>query len=119
MTSFRKFGPLSVRPHKRGGVETGRWYVDVPASLTSTGKRVRQFFDSRRKAHEIAKQAARELQARMLGISAPRQRSGLGFAQAVEHWAADEELRVRTRKKRRISFETDKARLKSAIDYFR
>lgn len=119
MSNSRKIGPLRIRPHKRDGVETGKWYVDVPASMTSTGKRVRRFFDNRRTASEIAKEVARELRLRSLGVPSEPQRSGLSFAQAVELWAADEDLRVRTRKKRQISLDTDRARLKSAIEYFR
>lgn len=118
MTKSRKFGPIRVRAHKRNGVETGKWYVDVPASLTSNGKRRRRFFDNCKTAREIARRLSRDLDLRVFGLSRPSQVVGLTFRQAAGLWAADEDLRIRTRKKRQISLDTDQARLKAAIAFF-
>lgn len=116
MTTSRKIGPIRVRPHKRGGHATGKFYIDIPSSITGSGKRIRKFFDSVKQANEAAKMLAHELQSRSLGLS-PLQRAGMTFAAAVEGWREDEQRRVATRKKRTISLETDGYRLKAAIDY--
>jgi integrase len=118
MSMSRKIGPMRVCPFKRGGLETGKWYLDIPASLTSTGKRTRRFFDNQRKAFDIATRLARELEMRAYGLDATFRPSGLSFSQAVDQWKVDEEARVRTRKKRQISLDTDAARLKSAVGFF-
>ena len=39
MNKSRKVGPLRVRPHIRNGVPTGKWFLDIPASITGTGNR--------------------------------------------------------------------------------
>jgi integrase len=117
MTASRKVGPVRLRAHKRHGAETGKWFVDVPASLTASGKRVRQLFENRREASEVAKRLRRELEAQALGL-ANRRQSGLTFARASELWEVNETSRVDTLKKRAISLETDKARLKSALALF-
>ncbi len=117
MSASPKVGPIRIRAHTRAGAETGKWFVDVPASLTSTGKRVRQLFDNQREASEVAKRLRRELEAQAAGLTNRRQ-SGLTFARAAELWQIDEAARVETLKKRAISLDTDKARLKSALSFF-
>src|SRR3954452_4138694 len=117
MSATRKFGPIRVRPHVVGGTETGKWFVDVPASLTASGKRKRPLFDNYREASETAKRLWRELEAQALGITS-RSRTGLSFIRAVELWETSETTRVDTLKKWAVSLETDKARLKSAVTFF-
>ena len=117
MSASRKIGPVRIRAHKRDGVETGKWHVDVPASLTASGRRMRPLFDSFKEASEVAKRLRRELETQTLGL-ASRTQSGLTFTRAAEMWEEAETHRVDTLKKRAISLETDKARLKSALAFF-
>jgi integrase len=117
MSASRKIGPVRIRPHTRDGSETGKWFVDIPASLTATRKRVRSLFDNQREAAEAAKRLRRELEARLMGLSDHRP-SGVSFARAAEFWELAEAGRVSTLKKRKVSLDTDIARLKSALAFF-
>jgi len=116
MTTSRKIGPIRVRPEIRGGRETGKFYIDIPRSVTGSRKRIRKFFDNVNQAKSAAKMLADELRPKPPGLS-PLQRSGVTFGEAVKGWREDEQRRVATRKKRTISLETDNYRLKAAIDY--
>ena len=118
MSNSRKVGPFRVRPHIRDGVPTGKWFVDIPASLTGSGKRKRKLFDNQRTALEVARQLNRRIDP-MSGRLVPQERtSGLRFSELVGLWQADEELRVKTRKKRASTFRTDCNRLKALMAFF-
>ena len=113
MTKSRTVGPVRVRPHVRDGVETGKWFVDVPASLTGDGKRKRKLFDNRKRATEVARELGRRLDP-VTGKPRPRsQMSGLTFGETAALWEEDEKLRVQTLKKRQSTLDADLYRLRS------
>ena len=68
MNKSRKVGPLRVRPHIRNGVPTGKWFLDIPASVTGTGHRKRKLFDNQRMALEVARRLRQELESRALRL---------------------------------------------------
>ncbi len=118
MSKSRKIGPVTIRPHVRDGTETGRWVVDVPASLTGNGKRTRRFLDNRRQAIEVARELNRRLEAAALPTRAPAEPTGPVLPEAIEGWLHEQELRVETLKKRRSTLGTDGYRLRSIARYF-
>jgi integrase len=118
MSNTLKIGPLRVRPHIRNGVETGKWFLDIPASLTSNGQRKRKLFDNRIQALNVARELERKMRLRSLGYVEGPARSNILFREAAIQWEENEWARVRTLKKRAISLETDLFRLKSLIAYF-
>ena len=117
MSTSRKVGPLRVRPHIRHGVPTGKWFVDIPASLTGTGQRKRKLFDNQRTALEVARYLRHRLDPYTGEGLLERRKSGLLFCEAVERWRENEELRVATLKKRASTLETDLHRLKPLIAF--
>ena len=118
MTKSLKVGPIRVRPHIRIGIETGKWFVDIPGRLTGNGQRKRKLFDNRRKALEAARQLKRGLELRSFGFVEVTRNSGLMLHEAAARWVEHEESRVRTLKKRRISLETDLNRLQHLNQFF-
>ena len=82
MNKSRKVGPLRVRAHLRNGVRTGKWFVDIPASLTGNGRRKRKLFDNQKSALEVARWLRRSFERRALGLDAPP-RSGIFLKEAV------------------------------------
>jgi integrase len=115
--SRRKIGQLVVRQHIRGGVPTGKWYVDIPAKLTSNRRRHRRFFDNQRQAIEIAREVSRRLS--IAGIPAARTAfPNVQFSDAAVRWCDSQTLRVRTGKKRAGSLRADRHRLKPLLAYF-
>ncbi len=54
MSKSRAVGPFRVRPQVINGGETGKWFVDIPASLTGTGKRKRKLFGNCKSALAVA-----------------------------------------------------------------
>ena len=117
MTKTRKIGPIRVRPHIRNGMPTGRWVVDIPASVTGYGQRKRKLFDNQRTALEIARRLKRELELRAFGETTTR-RSGVLLHEAVEWWLEAQAARVRTLKIRSISLKGDRYRLKTLLAFF-
>ncbi|MBI4184170.1 MAG: site-specific integrase [Proteobacteria bacterium] len=111
MTTSRKLGPLRVRPHIRNGMATGKWFVDIPASLTGNGRRKRKLFDNQRTALEMARALRRRLDP--VAGSVDTRRCGVRFQEVIERWRADETLRVATLKKRASTLTTDLYRLRS------
>ena len=118
MSKSRKVGPVRVRPHVRDGKPTGRWFVDIPASVTGNGHRKRRLYESQR----IALQVARELKRRCDPLTGQYalsvRRCGVLFREAVEGWRVDENLRVDTLKKRASTLTTDLYRLKALVAFF-
>lgn len=118
MSKSRKFGPVTIRPHIRNGTDTGRWVVDVPASLTGNGKRTRRFLDSRRQAMDVARELRRRLDETSVAAPAPAEPAGPGLLEAIAGWLRDQELRVQTLKKRASTLVTDRHRLGSISRHF-
>ena len=61
MTTSRGIRPFRVRPHLGNGEETGRYFVDVPASVEGAGERIRKLFDNQRTALAVARELKRRL----------------------------------------------------------
>ena len=94
-------------------------FVDVPASLTSNGKCKRKLFDSQKRALEVARELYKSIDP-VTGMLRVRQRpSGIAIEEAVEKWLANEQLRVKTLKKRENTLYIDRCRLKSAKVFFK
>jgi hypothetical protein len=99
-------------------METGQWFLDIPASMTGNGRRKRRLYRTREEAVAVA----RGLKSRIDPVSgqlipqAPK--SGLSFRDATALWCEDEELRVQTLKKRASTLEADLHRLKSLCTFF-
>ncbi len=115
MSTSHKVGALRVRPKIRDQKPTGKYIVDIPASLTQTGKRTRKLFDNRRTALTVAQ----ELNRRSKSFAGPQTspKAGLLFRAAAKDWYEHEKLRVATLKKRRASLTTDEFRLRSLIRF--
>lgn len=116
MTATRKVGPIRVRPHIREGMPTGKWSVDIPASLTGTGRRKRKLFDNQRMALEVAKTLRGRLDP-LSGVTGPR-RCGVRLREAIERWQENEALRVATHKKRASTLEIDMYRTRVLVSFF-
>ena len=117
MSNSRKVGPLRVRRHVRDGTPTGKWFVDIPASLTGSGRRRRKLFDNQRIALEVARELKRRLDPRTGGLMDRTSKSGVLFREAAANWCEDEVLRVETLKKRASTLETDRHRLKALCSF--
>lgn len=116
MSKAFNIGPCRAYPHVRDGDPTGKWMVAVPATLG--GKRVRKLFETCIEARKFAGGLDR---AYRRGEFIPKEepvRSAYSFAELVELWLKREDDRVETRKKKRVSVETDRYRLKSLLAYF-
>jgi integrase len=111
-------GLVSVRPKVVDGKKTGKWLVDIPASLTGSGRRVRRLFDNRRRAEEVAREIRRRIDPVSGKVITKTPKSGVTFEHAAAGWRADEELRVETLKKRASTFEIDGYRLRNLNRYF-
>ncbi len=123
MTQSRRVGPFRVRPHIRDGVATGRWFVDIPASVTGSGRRRRKLFENRITAMTVAKELWQRIDP-VTGLLVPSVPSipsippgELTFREAVAGWREDEELRVATLKKQATTLETDLFRLRSLVAF--
>lgn len=109
-------GPFLVTRHKRGGKYSGRWLVNIPAKVT--GKRTRKFFDTCKEAKQFAEPLYRKLQRGELVSHKNSSHSHVTFRQAKDRWIAFQERRVATLKKKPVSLETDKYRLKFVLAFF-
>ena len=118
MSNSRKVGPFRIRPHIRNGIETGKWFVDIPASLTGNGLRKRKLYDTQKNALQVARELKRHADPVSGQLVATPTHSGLSFRRAVELWQEDEVLRVETFKKRASTFDRERYRLRSLVDYF-
>ena len=106
MTKTSKFGPIGVRPQKVKGKMTGKWQLNIPESLTSTGNRMRKLYSSKTEAEAIARELKKRLRMHELGYVQNRASSDLRFDQGVTKWEEAQERRVRTGKLRESSLNT-------------
>lgn len=114
----RKFGPLTVRSKILNGQDTGKWLVDIPPSVTSNGRRVRKLFDNCKTAEAVAREIRRRIDPVTGRLRVERPKTGITFSAAAAAWRVDEELRVRTLKKRKSTFEIDGYRLRHLLAAF-
>lgn len=112
MSNTMKVGPMAIRPEVKGGVKTGRWFLDIPGRLWPSGKRKRKLFDNKTQAVKKARFILRSIENREFG-SNQQPTSGFTLLQASGDWLASERLRVRTRKKKQSSLDADMIRLGS------
>tara|TARA_B100000965_G_scaffold263221_1_gene222164 strand:- start:5959 stop:7095 length:1137 start_codon:yes stop_codon:yes gene_type:complete len=118
MTKARNIGSLRLRPQVIQGEETGKWFVDIPKSLTSTGKRKRRLFASRTQAEKAANGVRRKLDLRKLGFVDEAQRSVLTFNQGADDWVYAHESAVTTGNMAAKTLETRKYELKALRSFF-
>lgn len=109
-------GPCRLYPHVRDGGQTGKWLVSIPATLG--GRRVRKLFDNRIMAEQFARKLDRAYRRGEFVAPPEPVRTGYSFSELVERWLEREADRVETRKKKRISIETDRYRLKGLLAFF-
>ena len=116
-------GPFRLAPHVRSGQLTGQWLVDVPKKML--GRRKRKFFDDRAQAEKYARELDRRYRSGEWGrvrhdpsLSKERRATSLLLEDAVSNWTEFQQSRVETRKKRRVSLETDRMRLKASLAFF-
>lgn len=117
-TSSRMVGPVRVRPQNKNGTETGKWFVDVPASLTSNGRRKRKLFDNQKTAMAAAKALRQRIDPVTGVVTVKPDRSDLKIEGAIVQWAQAEQQRVLTLKKRATTLKTDLYKLKPVVAYF-
>ena len=113
-------GPFRIRPYVRNGAETGKWFVDAPASFTDNGKRKRRLFDNVDRALSAAKTLQSAVDQAKDGGPPPvdAEDPSRTFSDAADGWLADEQLRVATMKKRAATLENDGFRLRAARRFF-
>jgi integrase len=113
-----KIGPLAIRPHVRGGLQTGSWQLDLPPYLTTGGRRERHLFASQDEAIAEAKHMLREAQVREK-VNGGRRTIGTGVLlhEVAQGWSEEQRDRVLTKKKRLSSLLSDLHRLKAIIDF--
>jgi integrase len=118
MTKPKTVGPVRVRPQVTKGAQTGKWFVDVPASIAANGRRKRKLFDNRKKAMEAARRLAQLIDPVTGALFSQTGAGGLSLLEAIKGWAQSEELRVHSFKKRAKTLETDLYRLKAVSTSF-
>ena len=118
MTQSQAVGPFRVRPRLWRGAQTGKWFVDVPASLTSAGKRKRKLFDNQGGAQAAAQRLRDSIDDAAGLLKVREHNAGASFSDAADGWLADEELRVATLKKRAASLMVNGYRLNAARAFF-
>jgi integrase len=118
MTQSKTVGLVKIRPQVKNGAETGKWFVDVPSSLTSNGKRKRKLLDSKKQALD----AARELKAAInpvTGLLKVRNSdSSITLDQAIQDWREEQQRRVETLKKRESTYAVETYRFRAMEAYF-
>ncbi len=119
MPDAHKVGDLTLRAEVIKGCETGRWFVDIPSSITSTGRRVRKRFASRKEAEAVAKDVARELKFRNLGFWKKPKRSNLSFTDAADQWVKSKQLEADIHTLSRSTLRTIEIRIKPLKAFFR
>lgn len=109
-----KRGPFALRPHKRDGVLTGKWLVDIPPHLSVSGGRERKTYVTKTAAISAADTMYRDLQ--MTGAirgDANVKLTGVTFAALAERWLLNQQDQVATGWKRTSSLETNAYQLKA------
>ena len=118
-SSSRMVGSFRIRPHVRNGKETGRWFGDIPASLTSDGQRKRKLFDT----EGIAIRAAERLLQRMdpetgqLLVKQPA-KEVITIEDAVKAWEVHEKQHVATLKNKEATLTHDLYKLRPVLRFF-
>jgi len=92
--------------------------LDIPASLTNSGKRMRRLYSSERAAEAIARELQRKLELRRLGFVERQNRVSLDFQTAADQWRAELDLAVRASQLRASTRRTNEIRLKMLAAYF-
>ena len=118
MTKARKFGPIGVRPQTVLNQKTGKWFVDIPASLTSTGKRRRKLYANKTTAEKSARELSGKLRMRELGYLEQRSQSTTSFEQGAIEWIGAQSRRVRTGKIGEATLATRRHELKPLRVFF-
>jgi len=118
MTNARNIGPLRIRAEVINGKPTGKWVLDIPSSLTSTGRRKRKRCKDRRTAETIARALKLKLELRQLGFVERAPAAGLPYADAVRRWTAALEREVQMLNLRPSSLSTIRTRLKPTLAFF-
>lgn len=116
MAKSHKIGKLTVRPHLRGGQPTGAWQVDVPAAFSAEAKRQRLSFGSRAEADVAARALLRQLRQEGSILDDRIARTYRTVGNLIECWAEEQDLRVRSGKKRASSLRTNLFQLAPLID---
>lgn len=119
MSKARNIGPLRVRPQVVKGKATGKWFVDIPSTLTSTGKRKRKLYASRMQAEKIARGVANGLKFKQLGFAKKATRSSITLHRGVDLWVEHQEYRVKIGKLRSSSLVTRNCQLIPVKSFFR
>ncbi len=112
MENKRKIGAIRITEHTRGGVKSGRWYLDIPQHISTTGKRQRTYLES----YEEAAALAEKLQApKQISIAAPHSISefGITLSEFLPDWFSKQQTRVKLDKKKAASVDKDLTYLKS------
>ena len=108
----QRVGDFSVRPHLRGGTHTGRWLIDIPATLSEDGNRHRKFFANRDEAIQEAERLTRLVEIRGFISGAPPPPANLTLEELAMMWLEDQAENVRAGYKRRVSLDTNTHQLK-------
>lgn len=90
---------VSIRPHVRDGVPTGRWFVDVPEHLTRSGKRERSLV----KSEYEAETKRRSLQGENGLLNTTGQGPAVTLLFLLEGWVFEQDRLVRARRKKALS----------------
>ena len=110
-----KIGPFRIRPHIRHRKVTGYWQLDVPPHLNEDGKRRRLNFSTKSEATNQARQLLRRMRLDEPPFYTSKPLAGVRLWEVAERWTEYQKTRVRTRKKRASSLESDLYRLKSIL----
>lgn len=117
-TKSKTVGPIRIRPHKRSGKLTGKFTLEIPASLTSTRKRKRKLYASRTEAEKIARTLKDRLRLQELGYVEAKPHFSLGLSDAIREWEQHQRVRIATGKLRTASLAASTNRLKPLLAHF-
>jgi len=109
-----KIGPIRIGPHTRNGKPTGKFQISIPKRIY--GRRHRPLFDTVNDAIFAAKKIQQAFKDGRLQEMA-RERAApavISFFECLRRWLEEQDLRVRTLKKRPSSLERDMNHFKSA-----
>ena len=91
----KKIGPFTVGPYLVDGKPTGKWSVNIPQSVSHTGKRQRPQFATEAKALAEAKRLDRERTVKHRLRAERQQFSGLTLSEIVSAWCDLRENQVK------------------------
>lgn len=96
MTKTRKFGPIGVYPQSVHSKLTGKWFMDIPSSLTSTGKRKRKLYANKTQAEKMAREVNKRMRMRELGFAETKPQNQIPLKQGIAEWKCEQEKLVKT-----------------------